>query len=265
MAITFCSLGSGSKGNSYLVADENNKILIDAGFSSKIVETRLESIGVKPNEINGIVITHEHSDHISGVNVFSRKFDIPVYANEKTMLAMLKKCGGLDEKNIRIFNNNEDFHIGRLDITPFKTPHDSVCSCGFSVFSKGCKVTVATDLGHVTKRVVNACVNSDILVLEANHDIQMLLNGPYTQFLKQRVQGPNGHLSNDLCGKTIAYLLDYGIKQVFLAHLSKENNTHAIALETVCSHIEQRGAKNGVDVNIETLMQDAPSKCYRIN
>lgn len=264
VAVTFCALGSGSKGNSYLVAGNKNRILIDAGLTAKTIEGHLAAIGVHPAELDGILVTHEHSDHIAGIKVFAGRYDIPVYANEPTMLALLKKTGGLREKNIRIFTTGEDFFVGEFDITPFKTPHDSASSCGFSVYCRGSKVTVATDIGHMTRTVLNACKGSDILVLEANHDMDMLLNGPYSPFLKQRVQGPNGHLSNDVCGKTLAYLLDEGLKQVVLAHLSEENNQPQLAYSTVCAFLEERGATVGKDVLVDIAAQHQRGKCYRL-
>ena len=264
MSLTFCALGSGSKGNSYLVATEKNKILIDAGLSAKCIGDNLLQLGVSPNEIDGIIITHEHADHINGVRVFSKKYDVPVYANEKTMAAILRKVPDLQSKNVRTFENSKSFFIGGFDISPFKTPHDSACSCGFSVYSGINKVTVATDLGHMNSSIVENLKHSDILVLESNHDLEMLIKGPYTPFLKQRVQGPRGHLSNELCGQTLAYLLDYGLKQVILAHLSEDNNTPEIAYNTVCAHLNKRGAKDGVDVNIDIAKQYQRGNCYRI-
>ncbi len=264
MSIAFCSLSSGSKGNCYLCASEKNKILIDAGISAKAICEGLNAIGVSPEEIDGIIVTHEHSDHIGGINVFSKNFDVPVYANEKTMAEIVRKCKSLNSRNIRTFKTGECFYIGQMDIAPFKTPHDSVSSCGFSVFYKNDKITVATDIGHMTRGVLEACKNSDILVLESNHDLEMLINGPYSQFLKQRVQGPNGHLSNDVCGKTLAYLTDFGIKQVVLAHLSDENNTPELAYETACRYLNEKGAVVGKDVFVDVALQNIRGKCYKI-
>lgn len=264
MSLTFCALGSGSKGNSYLIATEKNKILVDAGLSAKCITDNLIELGVAPNEIDGIIVTHEHMDHIAGIRVFSRKYNIPVYANEKTMAALLRKMPDIHAKNIRTFENSKSFYIGAFDISPFKTPHDSACSCGFSIYLGMNKVTIATDLGHMNSSIVENLKYSDILVLEANHDLEMLIKGPYSPFLKQRVQGPKGHLSNDLCGKTLSYLLDYGLKQIILAHLSEENNTPALAYSTVCAYLNQRGAQDKVDVNIDIAMQEKRGKCYRI-
>ena len=264
MSVTFCALGSGSKGNSYLIATEKNKILVDAGLSAKCIADNLFELGVKPEEIDGIVITHEHLDHINGVRVFSKKYGVPFYANEKTMAAVLRKVPDAEVKLTRTFGNNESFHIGNFDIQPFRTPHDSVSSCGYSVYSGVNKITVATDIGHMNSSVMENLKGSDILVLEANHDIDMLIKGPYSQFLKQRVQGPKGHLSNSLCGETLAYLLDHGIKQVILAHLSEENNTPELAYQTVCECIGKRGARDGVDINIDIAQQYVRGRCYRM-
>lgn len=264
MSLTFCSLGSGSKGNSYLLASEKTKLLVDAGLNAKNITCRLNEIGVDIKDITAILVTHEHSDHVSGINVLCKKYGIDVYANEKTMLKLVSKKVITENKNMRIFNVGESFYVGDIDVFPFKTPHDSACSCGFSLFCRGAKVTVATDIGHMTKTVLSACEYSDILVLEANHDVQMLIDGPYTQYLKNRVGGAYGHLSNELCGKTLAYLLDKGLKQVLLAHLSEENNTPELALATVKQFLEEKGAKVGKDVCVEVADQHLVSKCYLI-
>ena len=264
MSLTFCSLGSGSKGNSYLLASKKTKLLIDAGLNAKNIAYRLSEIGVDIKDITAILVTHEHSDHVAGIKVLSKKYDIPVYANEKTMLKLLGKDTIAENKNARTFSLGESFYIGDIDIYPFKTPHDSVCSCGFSLFCRGAKVTIATDIGHMTKTVLSACEYSDILVLEANHDVQMLMEGPYTQYLKNRVQGAYGHLSNEVCGKTLAYLLDKGLKQVILAHLSQENNTCELALKTVTQFLEEKGAVIGKDVLVDIATQDELGKCYLI-
>ncbi len=262
MSVIFCALGSGSKGNSYLIGNDKNKILVDAGLSAKNIAEYLVGLGMQPGEIDGIVITHEHMDHINGIKVFSKKYDVPVYANEKTMAAILRKIPDMQSKNVRVFENS--FPIKSLDIQPFKTPHDSVCSCGFSVYSGNYKVTVATDLGHMNSSVMENLKNSDILVLEANHDLEMLEKGPYSLFLKQRVRGPRGHLSNDVCGQTLAKLLDYGLKHVVLAHLSEENNTPEIAYNTVIKYLNEKGAQDKKDINIDIARQHQRGKCYRI-
>lgn len=265
MALHFCTLGSGSKGNSYLVKSEKNTLLVDAGLSARATVKHLTELGVSPCTLDGILITHEHSDHIGGVNVLSKNYSVPVYANEKTMTQVLRKCSNIEGKNVRIFNTGEDFFIGEMNICPFKTPHDSIDSCGFSIYCKHNKITVATDLGHMTKTVSEACKGSDLLVLESNHDINMLINGPYSPYLKQRVQGPKGHLSNDGCATTAAFLLDYGLKQLILAHLSEENNTPELAYTTVANALLQKGAEDGKDVNIEVAQQNSRGKIYILN
>lgn len=260
----FCALSSGSKGNSYLVAGEKSRILIDAGTTAKYLTDSLTSIGVSPEELDGIVVTHEHSDHIAAIKVLAKKYDLPVYANAKTMQEILAKSGELPKKNVRVFETGVDFCIGDLDIVPFRTPHDSVSSCGFSVYHKANKLTVATDIGHMTKTVLEACKQSDLLVLEANHDVDMLLNGPYSPYLKQRVQGPNGHLCNEVCGKTLAYLLDFGLKQAILAHLSEENNTPETAYKTVCDCLAERGAADQKDIRLDIALQNQRGRCYKL-
>ncbi len=265
MAVMFCALSSGSKGNSYLIKGEKNTILVDAGLNAKTTAMHLESIGVDPHEIDGIIVTHEHSDHICGIKVLTKKYNIPIYANEKTMAKITSKADTILPQNIRTFTNGEDFFIGEMNITPFKTPHDSVDSCGFSIYCKQNKITVATDLGHMTKTILSNCENSDLLVLEANHDLEMLQNGPYSEKLKSRIQGPHGHISNDMCGKTAAYLLKHGLRQLILAHLSDENNTPDLAYSTVFEYLQNEGAQVGKDVFLDVALQSQRGKCYLLS
>lgn len=262
MGLTFCSLASGSKGNAYVLCSGRAKILIDAGISAKRIKDQLAEIGVAPESLDGILVTHEHSDHINGIRVLSSKYDIPVYANEETMEELLHKCPELAPKNVRTFSAGENFYIQDIDISPFATPHDSVYSVGYSLYNGQHKVTVATDLGHMNARILQAAANSDILVLESNHDLHMLINGPYPQMLKRRIQGKYGHLSNEACGRTLAQLCKGHIGQVLLAHLSEENNTPQTAYATVKAILEDEGIALGKDVMLDVAVQERRSACY---
>lgn len=232
----FCSLYSGSTGNSSLIQTENTKILIDAGESAKKISQALNSINVEPTEINAILITHEHSDHIKGVGTFSKKYNIPVYANSETWNAMPTQKEKVTSDNIKYFKF-EKFNIGDLSILPFSIPHDAANPCGFNIYYKDKKISVATDIGHMTTEVVNNLTNSSFILLEANYDPNILKCSSYPYQLKQRIAGPNGHLPNDIAGKTISYLVQHGLNTVMLGHLSKENNFPELAYKTVVEQL----------------------------
>lgn len=232
----FCSLYSGSTGNSSLVQTENTKILIDAGESAKKISEALNSINVEPSQINAILITHEHSDHVKGVGTFSKKYNIPVYANAETWNAMKTQKEKVINDNIKYFNF-EKFNIGDLSILPFSIPHDAANPCGFNIYYNDKKISIATDIGHMTADVVNNLINSSFILLEANYDPNILKCSSYPYVLKQRISGPNGHLSNDEAGKTISNLVKHGLNTVMLGHLSKENNFPELAYKTVVEQL----------------------------
>ncbi len=243
----FCSLYSGSSGNCLFVESQNTKILVDAGESAKKITTALSSIDVSPESIDAILVTHEHSDHVKGLGTFSKKYNIPVYANAKTWDAMLEQSNKISEDNIKKFTIEENFEIGDLKIHPFKIPHDAANPCGFNIFHDDDKISVATDIGHITSNIAHKLEESKFLLLEANYDPDVLKCSPYPYLLKQRIAGPNGHLPNVDAGKTISFLMKSGLSQVMLGHLSKENNFPELAYKTV----------------VETLMENK-SDCSKI-
>lgn len=241
----FCSLFSGSTGNSSLIQTENTKILIDVGESAKKISEALVSINVKPEEINAILITHEHSDHIKGLGTFSKRYNIPVYANIDTWNSIPTQREKIVPNNIKYFNF-EKFDIGDLSIIPFSIPHDAANPCGFSIYHGNKKISIATDIGHMTTEVVNNLTNSSFVLLEANYDLNILKCSSYPYVLKQRISGPNGHLSNDDAGKTISYLVKHGLNSVMLGHLSKENNFPELAYKTVVEQLIENNANNNL-------------------
>lgn len=233
----FCSLYSGSSGNSLLVETENTKLLIDAGVSSKKIETALNNLNIDPSSINGILITHEHSDHVQGLGTFAKKFDLPVFVNQKTLDAMPKQKEKIPEKNIKKFTIEEKFEIGDMKIKPFAIPHDAANPCGFNVFKDNKKISIATDIGHMTNGILKNLEDSIFVLLESNYDPEVLKFSRYPYPLKSRIAGPNGHLSNELAGKTISHLLGSGLEQAMLGHLSKESNFPELAYKTVVDEI----------------------------
>ena len=233
----FCSLYSGSSGNSLFVETPNTRLLVDAGVSSKKIETALKSIDIDPSTIDGILVTHEHSDHVQGLGTLSRKFDLPVFVNQETLDAMPKQKDKIPEKNIKTFKVNDKFSINDLDIKSFSIPHDAANPCGFSIFKDDKKISIATDIGHMTNSIVKNLEESLFVLLESNYDPEVLKCSSYPFNLKRRIAGPTGHLSNEMAGKTISYLLKSGLKKAMLGHLSKESNFPELAYQTVLDEL----------------------------
>lgn len=261
--LKFCSLYSGSTGNSLFVQNNNTKVLIDAGVSGKKIVEALDSIDVNPNEIDAILVTHEHSDHVQSVGTFSKKFNIPVYANSKTWSKIPKEVQKISKENIFTFKTSEDFVVGDLVIHPFKTPHDAIESCGFNIFDGKTKISIATDLGHVTPEIQNCLKGSKFALLESNYEPEVLRICSYPSLLKSRIAGPNGHLSNNVAGQLISDLIESGLATVMLGHLSKESNFPEMAYETVLSELEKKNFKRGtIDLSVASRFE--PSKLIEI-
>ncbi len=246
----FCSLVSSSKGNAILLSDSKTNILVDCGISRKRAVEALEKAGVRASDIDAILVTHEHADHISGIGVMSRGFDIPVYANEKTWNAMEYSLGKIERENIKIFKTGEAFEIKTMQITPFKTPHDAAESVGYRVKMNGMSGAVATDMGCIDENVVKNISGSDIVLLEANHDVDMLVNGRYPENLKQRILSSVGHLSNEASGEIAKMLLKSGTRAILLGHLSEENNISDVAYDVVRGALVDEGAVIDKDIRL---------------
>ena len=254
----FCTLFSGSSGNCSLVQTETTKVLIDAGESTKKITEALNSINIDPKDINGIIITHEHSDHIKGLGNFSKKYGTPVFANKETWNAMPKQKEKIEENNIKYFTF-DDFSIGDIKIKAFPIPHDAANPCGFNIYYKRKKMSIVTDVGHMNKEIISNLEKSSFLLLESNYEPEVLKCSPYPYLLKMRIQGPNGHLSNIDAGKTISYLSNHGLKNVMLGHLSKENNFPELAYKTVLNElIENNTSENIVSLNVANRYEVSP-------
>jgi phosphoribosyl 1,2-cyclic phosphodiesterase len=262
--IKFCSLYSGSSGNSIFLGSGSTRLLVDAGLSAKRIIGALASIGEKPSELSAILVTHEHSDHIRGAGILSRKFNIPVYANENTWTAMETFIGPVDSCNRAFFNTGSEFDLGGITIKPFPIPHDACEPVGFSFFAENKKITVATDIGHMTLELLNCMEDSDLLLLESNHDIEMLRIGPYPWHLKKRIAGDRGHLSNEAAGKVIAHMAEKGTKRFLLGHLSRENNFPELAYQTVCNALCERSIQAGTDIMLDVVLRDRVGKVIEI-
>lgn len=247
----FCSLYSGSTGNCLLVQTNKTKILVDAGVSLKKITSALASLDIDINDIDAAIVTHEHSDHIQGIGLLSKKFNIPIYANVETWNAMGPQKEKISLDNQKLYNPYENFEIGDLNINAFQIPHDAANPCGFNIFNKNKKITIATDLGHIDNDIFNNLKNSSFMLLESNYDTEVLKCSHYPYHLKNRIAGPKGHLSNNTAGKTISSLMDSGLNQVMLGHLSKENNFPELAYQTVLEELHNADlSEKDISINI---------------
>ena len=231
-------LASGSKGNAIYIQSGGTGLLIDAGISARRITNGLAEIGVKPADLAGVLLTHEHRDHVAGLPVFCRKYGVPVYAKEATWYGLACRRE-IDPACCRILPDS--IRLGELTVDPFSIPHDAADPVGFVLTRNGAKCTVATDVGFVTDAVRSALEDSDVVVLEANHDVGMVKNGPYPLFLQQRILSNRGHLSNADAAWTLAKLPSKPAMDVFLAHLSHENNTPSLAYDTVRNVLDTSG------------------------
>ena len=257
--LKFCSLYSGSSGNSSFIQSENINILVDAGVSGKKIIDALASINVDIQNISAILITHEHIDHTQSIATLSKKYNIPVYANKKTWEAMQDKKEKISKDNVLYFNNNKEFNINDIKILPFDIPHDAANPCGFTISDSNSKISIATDIGHMTTSILDNIKNSNFLLLEANYEPDVLKCSSYPFHLKERIASPIGHLSNIEAGQTINYLADFGVKNIMLGHLSIENNFPELAYKSVLEQI------NHEDLNLSVANRFKPSNFFEVS
>ncbi|MBQ1194006.1 MAG: MBL fold metallo-hydrolase [Lachnospiraceae bacterium] len=265
------SIASGSSGNCIYVGDDNTHILIDAGISKKRIEEGLNEIELTMGDITGILITHEHSDHIKSLGVILRKHDIPVYTAEKTAKAILKdgKIGEVDEGLFKSILPDEAFKLNDIEVSPFSVFHDAAAPLAYRLTSKSSdrekSVAVATDMGCYNDYIVDNLKNLDALLIEANHDVRMLQTGNYPYYLKQRILGNYGHLCNEACGRLLDEILNPNLKRIFLGHLSKENNYPELAFESVRMEINLSNSEyRAEDFHIQVAKREKTSDLVEI-
>ena len=250
-----CSLGSGSSGNSFYIEGSGTRILVDVGFNLTEIERRLAAAEISPADLNGIIITHEHADHVCGLRLFVKKWKIPFYVNNLTLDA-IKKI--LKDPDVNVFYNSMEFAIGNLNIQPFPVLHDASCTSGFVISNGTKKIFYATDIGFVTFLVKERMKNANAIIFESNHDKKMLVDGKYPWFLKQRILGRQGHISNEESAMAIRDIINDSCSRIILAHISKENNDHRLALDT------HRKILGNDDIPIHLAEQNSVSKIYNI-
>lgn len=260
--IKIYTLFSGSSGNCTLMSTGETNILIDAGVSCARILAALKNVGISPSEIDGILITHEHRDHILGAGAISRKYNIPLYASAETLEETVKITGDIYERNLRAVEPKKAFEIREFAVCPFSISHDAVNPFGYSVLYENKKYTVATDIGNITESLLKSVCKSDVILLEANHDVNMLKNGKYPYYLKKRILSNVGHLSNDNAAWLATQLAKWGTEKIALGHLSRENNTPETAYKSVFNMLSENGISVGNDVE---LFVAPPNEILEIN
>ena len=256
-----CTIGSGSSGNCIYVGSESTQLLIDAGISGKRIEQGLNEIGLTGKDIDAVLVTHEHADHINGLGVISRRLGLPIYTAEKTYnkITVDGKAGKIPDGLFNKISADEIFSIGDIQIRSFSTSHDAADPLGFRFEDGEHSFAIATDLGCYNDYTIEKLTGLDAVLVESNHDVRMLESGAYPYFLKRRIMGEKGHLSNEDAGRLLECILHDNLKSIILGHLSRENNYPALALETVRSEIDmgETPYKAG-DFRIEIAKRDAP-------
>lgn len=265
MTLRFTVLASGSTGNSLLVESGETKVLVDAGLSAKKIEQLMGERDVKGAELSAVLITHEHSDHIKGVGALARKYDLPVYANEKTWEALNKQIGELAEEKIKVMETGSVVEFGDLQVESYPISHDAAEPVGYCMYAGEHKLSLATDLGYVSSKVKEKLADSNAIVLESNHDIDMLRMGHYPWNIKRRILGDTGHLSNEAAGDALCDLLSGQTERVYLAHLSRDHNLMDLAKLTVNNILEDRGiSADHRKVELRDTYFDRPTRWDRL-
>lgn len=263
--LSFTTLASGSSGNAALVSCGDTHILLDAGISAKQITAGLQTLGVAPRQLSAIFLTHEHSDHVSGLRVFSKKAGAPIYATGPTCREWYRKnrCDEVKEL-FRLQEAGTGVQIGSLWAESFPTPHDAAASVGWSISGDGGRVVLCTDLGYVTETVRRAAAGCDLLVCETNHDVDWVRSGPYPYYLKERILGDYGHLSNEAGAELAAFAVESGARTVVLAHLSQQNNTPARAYEVVSRRLRAMDCDPERDVALAVAPRSGVGPAYRL-
>lgn len=257
-----CTLVSGSSANCTYVEVDGSGLLIDAGAGIRRTEALLNSVDSSLSNVKGIFITHEHSDHISGLKTITKKYRIPILANRSTLDEISFLLPDVDSDLFCILPTGGNAKSGAFSVTSFPCMHDSVECAGYVIDTGSCKVGISTDLGQVTDEVTQALNGCKVLVFEANHDIDMLRNGPYPYSLKQRISGPNGHLSNQQAGEALIGFVQNGAEQIYLAHLSKDNNTESLCRCTVENTLRRSGIEAEKDVRVRVAPRSERSEVF---
>ena len=261
--LKFICLGSGSSGNSYFLFSENYGILIDAGIGIRTLKKHFNTCGLSLKQIKAVLITHDHADHVKAVGSLANEYGIPVYATE-LVHGGIKRNYCVKEENIRFLQKGQTLELDHFVITPFDVPHDSADNVGYSVQYGDVNFCLITDAGHVTEQFGGYIAQANYLVLEANHDEDMLMMGPYPAYLKGRISGDYGHLSNKVAAQLLAEHVTDRLRHVWLCHISEENNHPELARKTVDTCLRSAGIVSGRDFELEVLKRRIPSEIYEL-
>ena len=255
----FCPLFSGSSGNCTYVGNRDCGILVDAGGTTKNIELALRQIDVEMKQILGVVITHEHSDHVKALPVLTKRYQLPVYGTQGTLSALVRAGSIAPESPLHVMNGKSEA-VGDFYVKAFHTSHDAAESCGYVIhLPDGRRVAIATDMGYVSDEVREHITGCDLVMIESNHDVRMLQNGRYPYYLKRRILGTSGHLSNDACAEEVARLAQTGTTRFVLAHLSQDNNLPELAQQTAAASLCALGCVEGVDYELSVARRLAVS------
>ena len=265
--LKFVSFGSGSSGNCYYLATPTDGLIIDIGVGLRTLRKHCKDYGVRLDSVRHVLVTHDHADHIKSVGSLSNEYQLPVYATQRVHkgidhnYCVVHKIQRSMKKEIL---PDEPVQLGDFLVTPFAVPHDASENVGFEIVAEGIHFVIITDAGSITDRMKEMIARADYLVIEANHDVEMLKNGPYPGYLKKRILGPKGHLSNDDCGRAIAENMTERLKHVWLCHLSEENNHPELARKTVETILSDHGVIVGKDLELEVLRRQMPTGVYEL-
>lgn len=265
--LKFISFGSGSSGNCYYLYTETDSIMIDIGVGIRGLKKHFSNYGLRLEQVRHILVTHDHADHVKSVGSLSNDYHLSVYTTKKVHdgiernYCVRKK---IEADHVKFIEKNVPFTVGEFRVTPFGVPHDSTDNVGFQVECEGVTFCLITDVGHITEEMHDFIGRANYLVLEANHSVQMLQQGMYPQYLKDRILGPNGHLSNDACGEALAQYATSNLRRVWLCHLSEENNHPELARKTVEQILRNYGIVVGKDFALDVLKRKTPSEIYTL-
>lgn len=265
--IRFLCLGSGSSGNSYFLSTGQTSLLVDAGLSMRNLRKSLQANGFKIEDIDAVLVTHDHADHIKAVGNLANDFNKPIYATQDVHMGINRNycvTSKVTHAHAHIINKEQTFQLGDFTITPFEVPHDSSDCVGYQIEHGGVVFVLVTDAGSVIDPIRKHIAEANYLVLESNHDEEMLMRGPYPAYLKGRIRSGRGHLSNVQCGELLANNMTEGLKHVWLCHLSEENNHPELARKTVGSILRGYGIIEGLDFKLEVLKRRTPSPVYEL-
>ena len=265
--LRFISFGSGSSGNSYYLYTETDSILIDVGVGIRSLKKHFHNYGLRFEDVHHIFITHDHADHVKSVGSLSTDYHLPVYATRKIHVGIERNyCvrKKIAPNHVHVIEKGVPLNVGEFKVTPFGVPHDSTDNVGYFVECEGVTFCLITDVGHITEEMHDFIGRSNYLVIEANHSEEMLQQGHYPQYLKDRILGPNGHLSNVACGQALADYASPGLRHVWLCHLSEENNHPELARKTVEQILRSKGIVAGKDFELEVLRRKTPSEIYKL-